>query len=379
MPESFIPLAKPFAGEREIQAVVEVLKSGWWSTGPGVSQFEKEMVEYLGGGLDAVALNSCTAGLFLALKALGVGPGDEVLVPTLTFAATSHVVEWCGAKPVLCDIDPKTLNLSVASMKDRATKQTRVVIPVHIAGYPCAMDEILEFAGSRDLKVVEDAAHAIGTSFLDKKIGQHGDAVVFSFYATKNLACGEGGMVVSKDSKLIESVRSLSYFGIDKKAHESEAGKGTWYYQIRDLGFKFNFDEIHAAIGRVQLENLERNNSKRREIARIYDEGINKRIERPVYETMHTHSRHLYPVFLPGHLDRDRFVSKLRENGIGTSVHFIPLHRHEYFQSSWRNSDFPGVESIADGLVSLPLYPELEKDSVNRVVDAVNHVFKELS
>ena len=178
-PDTFIPLARPFASEREIEAVIAVLKSGWWSTGPGVQKFEEEVCEYLGGeGLKAVGLSSCTAGLFLSLKALGIGPGDEVLLPTLTFAATSHVVEWCGATPVLCDIDPATLNISVASLQDRISSRTKAVMPVHVAGYPCEMGPILDFSRSNGLGLIEDAAHAIGTEYAGKKIGRHGDSVV---------------------------------------------------------------------------------------------------------------------------------------------------------------------------------------------------------
>jgi len=375
--EASIPLARPFAFEQEIAAVEEVLKSGWWSTGPAVGQFEKEVCEYLGGGLEAVGLSSCTAGLFLSLKALGIGAGDEVLVPTLTFAATSHVVEWCSATPILCDIDPQTLNLSVSSMKERVSKNTRAIIPVHIAGYPCEMDTIMEFARTHNLAVIEDAAHGIGTSYKNTKIGHHGDCVVFSFYATKNLACGEGGMVVSKDKSLLEKIRSLAYFGIDKKAYEQYEGRGSWYYQIRDLGYKFNLDQIHAALGRVQLRGLEQKNSRRRYIADRYDTGINTAIKRPVYDKMHTHSRHLYPILLPNGMDRDHFISCLKNRGIGTSVHFIPLHRHSYFADRWDACNFPSAESIADGLVSLPMFPELDDTEVSRVIEGVNMVWEE--
>ena len=338
--------------------------------------FEEEMVDYLGGGLTAVALNSCTAGLYLALKALGIGPGDEVIVPTLTFAATSHVVEWCEAKPVLCDIDPRTLNISTKSILDKISSRTKAVIPVHIAGYPCELEEILEIARNYSLKVIEDAAHAVGSSYRQKKIGQHGDAVVFSFYATKNLSCGEGGMVVGKDQEYMDKIRSLSYFGIDKQAYKRFEGRGSWFYQIRDMGYKFNFDQIHAAIARVQLRHLEAKNSSRRFIASRYDHELDPEIERPRYEDMHVHSRHLYPILLNPGMDRDVFASRLSEMGIGTSVHFIPLHQHEHFQSFWSAENFPGAESIADRLLSLPLFPELSDQEVSHIVESVNSAWR---
>lgn len=376
-PDHNLPLARPFATDAEIEAVVRVLNSGWWSTGPEIENFENDVCQFLGGDLGAVALNSCTSGLFVALKALGVGPGDEVLVPTLTFAATSHVVEWCGATPILCDVDPATLNISIESIQRNARKQTKAIIPVHVAGYPCELDLINDYASEMGLYVIEDAAHAIGTKYKDTYIGYHLDCSVFSFYAIKNLACGEGGMVVSTNQDLLRKIRSLSYFGIDKKAYQEVEGRGSWYYQIRELGYKFNMDQIHASIGRVQLSSLEAKNERRRAIASLYDVNLSKSLGRPCYDQIHTNSCHLYPVFLPEFLDRDHFILALKEKGIGSSVHFIPLHRHPYFAPNWSRDNFPGAEAIADKLVSLPLFPEMSGSEVEMVIDAVNSILKE--
>jgi dTDP-4-amino-4,6-dideoxygalactose transaminase len=274
--EDFLPVSRPHVTEDEVTAVSQVLRSGWWTTGPKIAEFEKEMAAFLNEDSEmfTVALSSCTAGLYLSLLALGIGPGDEVIVPTMTFAATAQVVDWIGAKLILCDIEEDTLNIDVAKAESLITKKTKAIMPVHMAGYPCDMDAIGKLAKKYGLKVIEDAAHAIGTEYKGKKIGNFSDLTVFSFYATKNLAMGEGGMVVSKDKALIERIRKLSYFGINKEAFKRYDKSGSWFYDIEELGYKYNLDDLHGAIGLVQLRKLNAMNKRRREIAALYRQRL---------------------------------------------------------------------------------------------------------
>ena len=366
----FIALTKPRITEEEISAVVNVMRSGWWTTGPETMAFEQEMVEYLGGGLYAVGLDSCTSGLFLALKALNIGPGDEVIVPTMTYVATAHVVEWCGAKPILCDVDQYTRNIDIEDCARKITANTKVIIPVHIAGLPVDLDELAKLADKHEIKIIEDAAHAVGSSYKGLRIGHHSLASVFSFYVTKNLACGEGGMLVSSDSDFVDKIRKLSYFGIDKQAFQRHTKKGSWFYQVEGPGFKCNMDNIHAAIGRVQLNKLDTFTEKRRQIAVWYDELLPDEIQKPVREHQSTHCFHLYQIGLPVSWKRDAFVSHLKEWNIGCSVHFIPLHEHPHYFTE--DSQFEGCSRISHRNLSLPMDPGLNIDDIKYISDVIN-------
>lgn len=374
----FLPLARPSTTQAELDAAAEVLRSGWWTTGPKVAEFERKFAQYLGQGrqLHAVGLSSCTAAMHLALRALGVGPGDEVIVPTWTFAATALVVEWVGARPVLCDVEEATLNINVRKAADLVTPRTKAIMPVHIAGYPCDMEAIAALAREKRLFVVEDAAHAIGTRVDGRLIGGLSDVTCFSFYATKNLAMGEGGAAVSADPELVERIRHLSYFGIDKKnALERYGRSGTWRYNVAEMGFKDNLDSVRAAIGLVQLARLEAMNARRREIAASYRERLSPKLVLPVYDERHVHSYHLFIARIPqAVISRDEFVERLREQGIGTSVHFIPLHLHTHFASAWDATLFPMATRCFEEVVSLPLFPDMTDDDVDRVVETVNQV-----
>tara|TARA_Y100000031_G_scaffold142445_1_gene171960 strand:+ start:301 stop:1086 length:786 start_codon:yes stop_codon:yes gene_type:complete len=252
----FIPLTKPTIEENEIEEVVKVLKSGWLTTGPKVAEFEESMQKYLG-CKEAVGLSSCTGGLHIALAALGIKPGDEVIVPTYTFAASAHVVAWLGAKPVLVDVEKDTFNIDPKKIEGAITDKTKAIIPVHFAGHSCDMDKIMAIAKKHNLYVIEDAAHAIGTDYKNKKIGNFGNATVFSFYATKTITTAEGGMIVTNDKELGKKLKRYSYFGVDKDAFNRYADKGNWYYEIIELGYKYNMDNIQGVLGVEQLKKLE--------------------------------------------------------------------------------------------------------------------------
>ncbi|MFH1985871.1 MAG: DegT/DnrJ/EryC1/StrS family aminotransferase [Pseudomonadota bacterium] len=365
-----IPFAKPSVSDDEIAAVAEVLRSGWWTTGPKVTEFEEAVCRYLGAGMSAVAVNSCTAGLFLALKALGIGPGDQVIVPTWTFAATAQVVEWAGAEVVLCDIDAGTLNIDIEKAARLVTPATRAIIPVHMAGYPCDMTPLMDLARGRRLHVIEDAAHAMGARYNGELVGSLGPVTVFSFYATKNLACGEGGMVVTADTALAERIRRLSYFGIDKQAWRQYPQREPWYYEIVELGYKFNMDSLHAAIGLVQLKKLDRMNARRREIAALYRSRLTSM---RFFEDRadHFHTYHLLLGMLPGHIDRDRFLGDLNARRIGTGVHYMPLHLHPHYRNRHDPDGFPVATGIFQRIVSLPMFPDMTDDQVSRVCDTI--------
>jgi len=379
MDNAFIPLAKPTIHEEEIEAAVDVLRSGWWTTGPKVAEFEQEMCDFLkkDDELYSVGLNSCTSALHLALLALDIKEGDEVIVPTWTFAATAQVVEWVGATLVLCDVEEDTLNIDVEKARLLITNKTKAIIPVHIAGYPCNMEAIAIFAKELNLKVIEDAAHAIGTEYYSKKIGNFSDITCFSFYATKNLAMGEGGAAVSKDSDLIERIRKLSYFGINKSAFKRYEKTGTWFYDIEEMGYKSNLDSVHAAVGLIQLKNLDEMNKKRREIANFYKENLSDKLTFFKDLKEHYHTYHLFMVCLPSTIKRDTFIEKLRDFNIGASVHFRPLHLHSYYAKRTNIVDFPVANKIFDSVVSIPMYPAMSDGDVKRVVYAINTILDE--
>ncbi len=372
----FLPLTRPDITDSEIKAVSDVLKTGHLSTGPIVTEFENEIAKYLGDSLYAVALNSCTAGLYLALLACGIGEGSEVIVPTWTFAATAHVVLWAVARPVLCDIQDSSLNIDIEKIESLINSKTKAIIPVHFAGYPCEMDKIIDIAKKHNLVIIEDAAHAIGSRYKDKKIGNFGDVTVFSFYATKNLTCGEGGMAVSKNKKIIERIRKVSYFGINKQAFNRYTQKGDWYYEIEEIGYKYNMDSIHAAIGLVQLRKLDQMNQRRREIATMYKNGLDKKIKFTEDSDNNYHIYHLFPIRIDKKIiKRDEFIKRLKERNIGTSVHFIPLHKHPFYKKII-DTDFPIADAVYEEIVSIPMFPGMSDSDVSYVIDNINDVLK---
>lgn len=374
--DDYLPLARPSIGREEIDAVSEVVKSGWWTTGPRTLEFEEKIAEYLQEKtpLYAAAVNSCSAAMFLALKALGIQPGDEVIVPTWTFSATAQVVEWMGARPVLCDIEGESLNIDVEKAEMLITDRTRAIIPVHMAGFPCDMEGILELAEKNGLKVVEDAAHAMGTRYKGTRIGNFSHVTCFSFYATKNMAMGEGGAAVSRDAGLVEKIAKLAYFGINKEAHKRYDKMGTWFYDIECLGYKCNLDSMHAALGLVQLEKLDKMNRRRRDIARLYKEGLSSRITFTKDSENHYHTYHLFPILLPETMDRNGFIQGMKECNIGTGVHFIPLHKHTAYRKRFRGESFPTADRIYERIVSIPMFPAMTHGDVEYVIFHVNRM-----
>ena len=376
----FIPLAKPFITEDEVTAVSDTIHSGWWTTGPKVTEFEEKFAGYLaeqGKPLHCIGLNSCTSGMFLALKAIEIKKGDEIIVPTWTFAATAQVVEWCGARPIFCDIEKESLNIDLTEAEKLITSKTKAIMPVHMAGYPCDMERLAALASNYSLKVIEDAAHAIGTRYNGTKIGNFSDLTCFSFYATKNLAMGEGGAVVSHNPELIESIRKLSYFGINKEAYKRYTKAGTWRYDIEELGYKCNLDSLHAAIGIVQLEKIDRLNQIRRKIAQTYKEELDSRITFSKDSADHYHTYHLFPIFLPQNIDRDSFILGLKDKNIGASVHFIPLHLHSYYKAVVDQNKFSVANEAFTNVVSIPLFPSMSDDDLAFVIENINKTLGE--
>src|ERR1017187_10300345 len=356
MSNPFLPFARPDYSEEEISEVAATLRSGWITSGPRVDRFEREFAQYVGAG-HALAVNSCTAGLHLALAALGIGPGDEVITTPLTFCATINVILQVGATPVLADIGPD-LNIDPAAIRRAITGRTRAVIPVHIGGLPCAMREIWDLADQYRIKVVEDAAHAAGAQIAGAALGGgRSDAVAFSFYATKNLSTGEGGMVTTHSADLERRLRTLCLHGINRDAWNRYAENGSWYYEVVECGFKYNMSDIMAALGLVQLRKLETMTQRRIEIARRYNDAFR---EMPELE-------------LPA--DRAQFIEELRQRGIGASVHFIPIPLHPYYRATLPMTDACArALAVYPRLVSLPLYSNMTDDEADRVIEAVRDI-----
>lgn len=377
-----LPFALPDIGEAEIAEVVDSLRSGWLTTGPKTKRFEADFAAFLNGEVEAVAVNSATSGLHLALEACAVGPGDEVITTTYTFTATAEVIRYLGAHPVFVDIDRHTLNLNPDLVARAVTPRTRAILPVHIGGLACDMDPILQVAARHGLKVVEDAAHALPATYRGRTIGLlDSDATVFSFYATKTLATGEGGMLVTKDAALASRCRVMRLHGIDRDAFDRYTStRPAWYYEVIAPGFKYNMTDVAAALGIQQLRRVHELRARRQEIADRYDRAF---ADLPVRLPAHApdgdvHAWHLYVLQLADDapVDRNTFIEKMSQRGIGTSVHFIPLHRHPYWRDTYglKPSDFPEAEAAYARVVSLPIYTKLTEGDVERVIQAVREL-----
>jgi len=377
--DTFLPYCLPLIGEEEIAEVADSLRSGWVTTGPKVKRFERDFAAYIG-AKHAIAVSSCTGALHVSLAALNIGPGDEVIVPTLTFCATANVVVHLGATPVIVDVD-RTGLISLDAAREAISQRTRAIVPVHYGGQACSMREILALAGSRGIAVVEDAAHAAGAEYDGRKIGAQSLAACFSFYAIKNMTTGEGGMVATNDDALAERIRLLSLHGMSRDAWKRYTEAGSWYYEILEPGYKYNMTDVQAALGIHQLRRLDGFIGRRQEIAAIYDSAFSDipEILPPERLPERNHTYHLYPIRLrPGALrvNRSEFIEELRARNIGASVHFIPLHRHPFYRERYGCSPerFPVAESIYEGLLSLPLYPKMTDQDAADVAGAVRDI-----
>jgi dTDP-4-amino-4,6-dideoxygalactose transaminase len=380
MNESFLPFSLPDIGQEEIDEVADTLRSGWLTNGPKTRAFEQAFLD-ITGTKEAVALSSCTAGLHLALLAAGVGPGDQVITTPITFPATVNVIIHAGATPVLADIDADDYNIDPVAIERCIMSKTKALIPVHYAGLPCRMDEISSLAAHHRLRVIEDAAHALGASYHGRPAGSLGDAGVFSFYPIKPITTGQGGMLTTDDEALAERVRLLALHGLSKGAWARYSEKGSWAYQVLAAGFNYVMTDIQAAMGIHQLAKAEAFHARRTRLAAEYDRllsSVPEVIPPPRLEDS-VHAWHLYPIRLDLErlrIGRDQFIEELRDRGIGTSVNFIPMHYHPYFAETLalKEGDFPIAEQVFAGLVSLPLYTRMQDADVARVVEAISNV-----
>jgi len=383
MRTDFLSFHRPYIAEEEIQEVVDTLRSGWLTTGPKTKQFEKEFTSYIG-SKHAITVNSGTAALHLALDAIGLKQGERVILPTMTFAATAEAVIYFKAKPVLVDCQKDTFNIDLDQVEEYLDKnpyKVKAIIPVHVAGQPCEMDRVLEIAKRFNLKVIEDAAHALSAKYKERVIGRIGDIAAFSFYVTKSITTGEGGMVTTDDDEYAEMIRTMSLHGISKDAWKRYTSEGSWYYEILRAGYKYNMTDIASAIGIHQLRKCDWFYEKRKEIAQMYTRAFKEmeEIQEPVVKPYIQHAWHLYIIQLNLEkltIDRARFIQEMKNRNIGTSVHFIPLHMHPYYRKmyGYKPEDFSGAKYVYERIVSLPIYPKMKKKDVEDVVWAVKNI-----
>ena len=375
-----LPFCQADIGEEEIAEVVDTLRSGWLTTGPKTREFEERFSQYVDSKF-AVAVNSCTAALHLALNAAGITEGDEVITTPLTFCSTVNVILFQRATPVLADIRLDDYDIDPAEVERRITPRTKAILPVHYGGQPCRMDELMDIARRHNLLVIEDAAHAVGAKYRGQPVGSIGDATAFSFYVIKNLTTGEGGMVTTNNPELAEKVRILRLHGMSHDAWKRYDARGSWYYEVQMLGFKYNMSDIQAALGLHQLARLESFTERRAQIVAEYGRRFAAlpELTLPQARPEVRHAWHLYPIRVDGErltIGRDQFIEEMKERGIGTSVHFIPIHYHPYYQQTLglKPGDFPNTDKLFAGLLSLPLFPRMTDADVERVANAVEEI-----
>ena len=364
-----IPYHKPHITKAEINNVTETIQSGWLTMGPKTIEFEKKFRDYLGVKY-AISCNSATAALHLSLLALGIDKNDEVIIPVNTFSATAEAVIFTGATPVLCDIDPFTHNINPELISDLITPRTKAIIPVHFAGIPCDMNLILQIAQDNSLVVVEDAAHALPSSLGGNPIGTFGTTTCFSFYATKTLTTGEGGMVTTNDSEIAEKIKIKRLHGMSGDAWNRYSEENDWFYDIVDLGYKYNTTDLQSTIGIIQLEKIHLLQKKREEIARKYMNGFSGKLQILTPPDNVNSSWHLFVIRVN---NRDDLHKYLKEKGIHTSVHFIPIHHHSYYQQKLgvNKSQYPIANQIFEQSLSLPIYPGLQDKEVDYIINSV--------
>jgi dTDP-4-amino-4,6-dideoxygalactose transaminase len=381
MRSSFLSFGAPLIEKSEIEEVVHALESGWLSTGPKTHQFEEDFRRYVGAQY-AVALSSCTAALHLALLAIGVGPKDEVIVPAMTFAATANVIVHCGAKPVFVDCQRDTMNIDPEDVKKKITKRTKAIIVVHMAGRPCDMDAIKSIAKKHKIKIIEDAAHAVETEYKGKKVGTLGDIGCYSFYATKNVVTGEGGMLVTNNEKYARRVRVLSLHGMNKDAWNRYGSEGYKHYEFVEAGYKYNMTDIQAALGVHQLARVEKNAQRRQEIWNMYMEGLNNLplILPAPDKPGERHAHHLFTVIIDTtktKITRDQFLEGMMKRNIGCGIHFYALHLQPFYKKllHHKKGDLPVTEWMGARTASIPLSAKLTNEDVHDVIDAIRDIF----
>lgn len=379
----FIPYSLPDIGEAEIDAVVQTLRSGWVTSGPAVRAFEEEFATFVGGGVESIAVNSATAGLHLALEACGIREGDEVIVPTWTFTATAEVVRYLGAEPVVIDVEPRTLNMDLGALAAAITPRTKAVIVVHFGGLSLDMAAVRRILGERDIKVIEDAAHALPSAFNGVTVGSvaHSDVAVFSFYANKTMTTGEGGMLTTRDPAIAKRARVMRLHGIDRDVFDRyRSTRPSWSYDIVAPGYKYNLPDPAAAMGRVQLSRAGEMRNRREAIALQYlDAFRDLPLDLPdPGGPSDIHAWHLFVVRIHNSdsLSRDEFIERMSTLQVGCSVHFIPLHMHTYWRESLKLSDdqFPVASLEFSKNVSLPIFSKMSDGDVERVISAVKDV-----
>ncbi len=383
MMDQFLPFHRPQIDEEEIASVMETLRSGWLTTGPKVRQFEQEFAKQVGASY-AVAVNSCTAALHLALESIGIKEGDEVIVPTMTFAATGEVVTYFKAKPILVDCRPDTLYIDVEQMERMITSKTKAIIPVHFAGQPCEMEKILEIARVYGVKVIEDAAHALPAQDHGKVIGSIGDITCFSFYVTKTITTGEGGMATTENPELADRMRTMSLHGLTKDPWRRYTAEGSWDYEIFSPGYKYNMTDIAAAIGIPQLAKSKKFWEIRQQYAKLYHEGLKDvaALTLPSVRDGVQHAWHLYVIQLDpdrSRIGRNECIEQLKKHNIGCSVHFIPLHLHPYYRDTYgfQPEHFPVATRLFDRIISLPIYPGMTEANVRCVIETLRELLGE--
>jgi dTDP-4-amino-4,6-dideoxygalactose transaminase len=381
--EDFLPYNLPDISDVELDAVAETLRSGWLAPGPRVKQFEADFAAYTG-AKHAIALDSATAGMHLGLIASGIGPGDEVITTPTTFAATVNVIIHAGATPVLADISIDDYCIDPAAIERAITSRTKAIMPVHHGGSACRMEEILAIARRHGLRVIEDAAHAVGTYIGGRSVGTFGDATVFSFYPTKNVTTGRGGMLTTEDDALAERCRLLALHGMSNDAWDRYTARGSWAYQVLAAGYNYAMSDFQAALGGAQFSRIDEFQSRRRVLALALSErlGALPEIITPIERDGTTHAWHLYVVRLRPEartISRDEFIVAMKERGIGTSVHFIPIHHHPYYRETygWAPGDFPVADQAFETMVSLPLYTRMTDAALDRVATAVEEIVRE--
>jgi dTDP-4-amino-4,6-dideoxygalactose transaminase len=381
---NFLPFALPDIGEEEITEVVDSLRSGWLTTGPKTKQFGQDFTNFLGSQVESIAVNSATAGLHLALEAIGICQNDEVITTIYTFTATAEVIRYLGADPVFVDIDEKTLNIDPAKIEAAITSRTKAIIPVHFGGLACEMEPILRIAQKYNLRVIEDAAHAIPTTYQGKLIGNlESDVTVYSFYATKPIATGEGGMIVTRNSEIAQRCRVMRLHGISRDAFDRYTStKPSWYYEIVAPGFKYNMTDVAASLGIHQLKKAWQFQHRRENMAQYYNSELSNLpiILPPQANDNDTHSWHLYVIRLDEavQISRDNFIAEMALRGIGCSVHYIPLHLHPYWRDTYQlePQDFPIALSTYQKIVSLPIYTKMSESDQCRVIDSIKQILK---